>query len=65
MNPCEMNAAMALITNHLYANMSREDFINLGVFLSMVSKDMLSMAALEELLRWEKHEEEEHHHHKE
>jgi hypothetical protein len=48
-----MNAAVALITNHLYTNMPKDDFINLGVFLSMVSKDMLSMAAFEELLRWE------------
>jgi hypothetical protein len=40
--------------------MSRDDFLNLGVFLSMVSKDMLSMTAFEELLRWE----EKHHRHK-
>jgi hypothetical protein len=33
--------------------MPKDDFINLGVFLSMISKDMLSMAAFEELLRWE------------
>ena len=57
MNPCQLNASIALVTNHLYTNMSRDDFINLGIFLSMLSKDMLSMAAIEELLKWEhKHE---------
>ena len=53
MNPCQLNASIALITNHLYSNMPRDDFINLGIFLSMLSKDMLAMTALEELLKWE------------
>ena len=53
MNPCQLNASIALITNHLYSNISRNDFINLGIFLSMLSKDMLAMAALEDLLDWE------------
>ena len=54
MNPCQLNASMAMITNHLYTNMSRDDFLNLGIFLSMLSKDMLAMAALEGILKWEK-----------
>jgi len=33
--------------------MSRKDFINLGIILSMLSKDMLAMAAIEDLLKWE------------
>ena len=52
-NPCQLNAAIAAITNQLYCSMTREDFINLGIVLSMLSKDILSMAALEELLKWE------------
>ena len=52
-NPCQLNAAIAAIANQLYCRMSREDFINLGIFLSMLSKDILSMAAFEELLKWE------------
>ncbi|MCL2580133.1 MAG: hypothetical protein FWE32_08925 [Oscillospiraceae bacterium] len=52
-NPCQLNAAIAAIANQLYCSMKRDDLINLGVFLSMLSKDILSMAALEELLKWE------------
>ena len=51
--PPQLNAALAAIANQLYCSMSKNDFINLGIFLSMLSKDMLSMAALEELLKWE------------
>ena len=53
MNPCQLNASIALFTNHLYSNMSKEDFLNLGIVLSFLSKDMLEMAALERLLKWE------------
>ena len=52
-NPCQLNAAIAAITNQLYCSLKKDEFINLGVFLSMLSKDILSMAALEELLKWE------------
>lgn len=52
-NPCQLNAAIAAIANQLYCRLKREDFINLGIFLSMLSKDILSMAAFEELLKWE------------
>jgi len=52
-DPCQLNAAIAVITNQLYCSMSREDFTNLGVILSMLSRSIISMAALEELLRWE------------
>jgi len=53
LNPCQLNAAIAAITNQLYCSLKRNDFINLGIFLSMLSKDILAMAALEELLKWE------------
>ena len=52
-DPCQLNAAIAAITNQLYCSLSKNDLINLGVFLSMLSKSILSMAAIEELLRWE------------
>ncbi|MCL2857781.1 MAG: hypothetical protein FWE19_08740 [Oscillospiraceae bacterium] len=52
-DPCQLNAAIAVITNQLYCSMSRQDFTNLGVVLSMLSRSIISMAALEELLRWE------------
>ena len=51
--PPQLNAAMAAIANQLYCTLSKDDFLNLGVFLSMLSKDMLSMTAFEELLKWE------------
>lgn len=53
MDPCKLNAAIAVITNHFYCKLKRDDFINLGVLLSLLSKSMLSMAALEGLLDWE------------
>ena len=53
MNPCQLNAAIAAITNHLYGRLKRDDFINLGILLSMLSKDILSMAAFEGILDWE------------
>jgi len=53
LDPCQINAAIAAITNHLYCSLKRNDFINLGIALSMLSKDILAMAAIEELLKWE------------
>ena len=53
LNPCQLNAAIAAATNQLYCSLSREDFISLGIILSMLSKDILSMAAIEEFLKWE------------
>ena len=52
-DPCQLNAAIAAITNQLYCSLSKNDFINLGIFLSMLSKGILSMAAIEEFLKWE------------
>ena len=52
-DPCQLNAAVAMITNQLYCSLSRDEFLNLGIALSMLSKDMLAMVGIEELLRWE------------
>jgi len=52
-DPCQLNAAIAAITNQLYCSLNKHDFINLGIFLSMLSKGILSMAAIEEFLKWE------------
>ena len=56
MNPCELNALIAAVTNQLWCSLSRTEFINLGILLSLISKDILSMAALEGLCRWEERE---------
>jgi len=52
-DPCQLNAAIAAITNQLYCSLSRQDFLNLGVVLSMLSRSILNIAAIEELLKWE------------
>jgi len=52
-DPCQLNAAIAAITNHLYCTLSRQDFVNLGIILSMLSRGILHMAAIEDLLNWE------------
>lgn len=46
MNPCEVNAAIAAITNYLYANLSKKDFFCLSVILSELSKSMFAMEVL-------------------
>ena len=56
-DPCQLNAVIAALTNQLYCSLSREEFIGLGIFLSMLSKDILSMAAIEEFLKWEHRDE--------
>lgn len=53
MHPCELNAAIAALTNHLYCSLTKEQFVNLGILLSLVSKDILSMAAVEGLCKRE------------
>ena len=52
-DPCQLNAAIAVITNQLYCSMSRQDFVNLGIILSMLSRSIIQMATIEELLNWE------------
>ena len=53
MDPCEMNAAIAALTNILYTNLSKKDFIFLNVFLSELSKSMFSMEVLRDICRYE------------
>jgi hypothetical protein len=49
MNPCQLNAAIAAITNYLFTALSREDFICLSVFLNELSKSMFSTTLFEDL----------------
>lgn len=49
LNPCELNAMIAAVTNHLYTNLSREDFICLSIFLRELSKSMIGTSVFEEL----------------
>ncbi|MGI6404235.1 MAG: hypothetical protein ACOX0K_08535 [Oscillospiraceae bacterium] len=49
MTPCELNAVLAAITNYLYLNLSPKDFKCLSVFLSLLSKHMFTLIALQEI----------------
>ena len=53
MRPTELNALLTLITNYLYTSLSEREFLNLGLFLSLLSKEMLAMEAIRELCRIE------------
>ena len=57
MRPTELNLLLALAANYLYTNLEEREFTNLALFLSLLSKEMLTMEALRELCRIEKEEE--------
>jgi hypothetical protein len=57
MRPTELNALLTLLTNYLYTSLDEQDFTNLGIFLSLLSREMLAMEAIRGLCRLEKEEE--------
>ena len=59
-NPCELNAAIAAITNLLYTKLSEKDFIFLNIVLSELSKSMFSMELLRGVCHIEKYKKEKH-----
>jgi len=59
MRPTEMNALLTLVTNYLYTSLEEREFINLALFLSLLSKEMLAMEAIRAICRIEKEAEEE------
>jgi len=54
MRPTELNVLLTLITNYLYTNLDEREFTNLGIFLSLLSKEILAMEAMRALCRFEK-----------
>ena len=64
MNPCQLNAVIAAIANHLYANLSEKDFIFWNVFFSELSKSMFSMEILRSVCEFDEEKEHHHKHHK-
>ncbi|GHU81006.1 hypothetical protein FACS1894191_7410 [Clostridia bacterium] len=54
MRPTELNALIASITNQLYCSLPEKDFRKLGIFLSLLSKDMLAMEVVREISEWER-----------
>ena len=59
MRPTELNALLTLVTNYLYTSLEEREFINLALFLSLLSKEMLAMEAIREICRTERETEEE------
>ena len=51
MNPCELNTMVAATANYLFASLSEQEFKRLTVFLSDLSKSMLSMTAYREICK--------------
>ena len=54
MRPTELNVLLTLLTNYLYTNLDEREFTNLGIFLSLLSKEILAMEAIRALCRFEK-----------
>lgn len=59
MQPTELNLLLAVVTNYLYTSLAEKDFSNLAIFLSILSKEMLRMEAIRELVKVEEAAEEE------
>ena len=57
MNPCEINASITAITNFLYMNLSKKDFVFLNICISELSKSMFAMELLRGVCKIEKIEE--------
>ena len=57
MNPCEINATIAAITNFLYTNLSKKDFVFLNICIAELSKSMFGMELLRGVCKIEKIEE--------
>ena len=54
MRPTELNALLTFLTNYLYTSLDEREFTNLGLFLSLLSREMLAMEAIRGLCRIEK-----------
>jgi len=44
---------LTLLTNYLYSSLEEKEFLNLALFLSLLSKEMLAMEAIREICRIE------------
>jgi hypothetical protein len=49
MDPCELNALVASVSNALYSSLPRGQFFCLAVFLNELSKSMLAMPLFDDL----------------
>ncbi|OJU18439.1 MAG: hypothetical protein BGN88_11275 [Clostridiales bacterium 43-6] len=49
MNPCELNVAIAALTNYFYTELTKEEFICLSIFLNELSKSMFTTSLFQDL----------------
>jgi len=49
MDPCGLNVLIAAISNYFYTELSKDEFVCLGVFLNELSKSMISTALFHKL----------------
>ena len=54
MTPCEVNVAITAISNYLFANLSKKDFVFLNICISELSKSMFAMELLRGVCKIEK-----------
>jgi len=57
MNPCEVNATITAISNYLFTNLSKKDFVFLNICISELSKSMFAMELLRGVCKIDKIEE--------
>lgn len=58
MNPVMLKTLITYISNHFFCTLKEKDFFNLGLFLSLLSKEMLEMEAIRDLCKFEERVEE-------
>ncbi len=49
MNPVQLNTIITYFSNYLFCSLSDRSFYNMGLFLSLLSKEMLTMEAIKGL----------------
>ncbi len=53
MSPVELNTLITSVSNYLFCKLEEKAFFNLGIFLSLLSKEMLAMEAVRDLCKWQ------------
>lgn len=49
MDPCGLNVLIAAISNYFYTELSKDEFVCLGIFLNELSKSMIATALFHKL----------------
>lgn len=59
MGPAELKILIAIVTSYLYEKLTKTEFFNLALFLSILAKEMYTMEALADLVKIEEIEDKE------